>query len=287
MADETWTIRRVLQWTQGFFREKGLDSPRLDAELIIGDALGLDRLHLYTDHDRPLDAQELAGIRERVRRRGRREPVAYITGKRGFWKLELQVGPGVLVPRPDTERLVECALEAAAAFETPRIVDVGTGSGCIALALAQDLPKATVLAIDRSPDALRIARANLEASGLGNVTCVEGDLLEPARGFDPDLVVSNPPYIAGPDLADLPPDVRDFEPRLALDGGADGLVVIRRLVTQSGEMLRPDGRLLFEIGFDQGETAAAVVRADGRFVDVRVHRDYGGRDRVVDARRAR
>lgn len=286
MADETWTIRRVLQWTQGFFRDKGLDSPRLDAELIIGDALGLDRLHLYTDHDRPLDAQELAGIRERVRRRGRREPVAYITGKRGFWKLELQVGPGVLVPRPDTERLVECALEAAAAFATPRIVDVGTGSGCIALALAHDLPNATVLAIDRSVDALRIARANVEASGLGNVTCVEGDLLEPARGFEPDLVVSNPPYIAGRDLADLPPDVRDFEPRLALDGGADGLAVIRRLVAQSGELLRADGRLLFEIGFDQGETAAAVVAADGRFVDVRVHRDYGGRDRVVDARRA-
>ncbi|MFZ4735211.1 MAG: peptide chain release factor N(5)-glutamine methyltransferase [Bradymonadia bacterium] len=286
MADETWTIRRVLQWTQGFFRDKGLDSPRLDAELIIGDALGLDRLHLYTDHDRPLDAQELAGIRERVRRRGRREPVAYITGKRGFWKLELQVGPGVLVPRPDTERLVECALEAAAAFATPRIVDVGTGSGCIALALAHDLPNATVLAIDRSVDALRIARANVEASGLGNVTCVEGDLLEPARGFEPDLIVSNPPYIAGRDLADLPPDVRDFEPRLALDGGPDGLAVIRRLVAQSGEVLRAGGRLLFEIGFDQGETAAAVVAADGRFVDVRVHRDYGGRDRVVDARRA-
>jgi release factor glutamine methyltransferase len=286
MADETWTIRRVLQWTQGFFRDKGLDSPRLDAELIIGDALGLDRLHLYTDHDRPLDAQELAGIRERVRRRGRREPVAYITGKRGFWKLELQVGPGVLVPRPDTERLVECALEAAATFESPRIVDVGTGSGCIALALAFDLPNATVLAIDRSVDALRIARANVEASGLGNVTCVEGDLLEPARAFDPDLVVSNPPYIAGRDLADLPPDVRDFEPRLALDGGPDGLAVIRRLVAQSGEVLRPDGRLLFEIGYDQGETAAAVVRSDGRFVDVRVHRDYGARDRVVDARRA-
>jgi release factor glutamine methyltransferase len=278
MADETWTIRRVLQWTQGFFRDKGLDSPRLDAELIIGDALGLDRLHLYTDHDRPLDAQELAGIRERVRRRGRREPVAYITGKRGFWKLELQVGPGVLVPRPDTERLVECALEAAATFESPRIVDVGTGSGCIALALAFDLPNATVLAIDRSVDALRIARANVEASGLGNVTCVEGDLLEPARAFDPDLVVSNPPYIAGRDLAD--------QPRLALDGGPDGLAVIRRLVAQSGEVLRPDGRLLFEIGYDQGETAAAVVRSDGRFVDVRVHRDYGARDRVVDARRA-
>jgi release factor glutamine methyltransferase len=212
--------------------------------------------------------------------------VAYITGKRGFWKLELQVGPGVLVPRPDTERLVECALEAAAAFATPRIVDVGTGSGCIALALAHDLPNATVLAIDRSVDALRIARANVEASGLGNVTCVEGDLLEPARGFEPDLIVSNPPYIAGRDLADLPPDVRDFEPRLALDGGPDGLAVIRRLVAQSGEVLRAGGRLLFEIGFDQGETAAAVVAADGRFVDVRVHRDYGGRDRVVDARRA-
>ena len=286
MAEEIWTIRRVLQWTQGFFREKALDSPRLDAELIIGDALKLDRIFLYTDLDRPLSAAELTAIRERVRRRGRHEPVAYITGKRGFWKLDLSVGPGVLVPRPDTERLVELALEAAKTFAAPRIVDVGTGSGCIALALAQERPGATVLAIDRSPEALAIARQNLEATGLKNVTLAEGDLLTPAQGFSPDLVVSNPPYIPTRDLATLPPDVKDFEPRLALDGGPDGLDVVRRLATQAAALLKPGGRLLIEVGYDQGESAPAALRAIGGFDDVRVERDYGGRDRVVLATRS-
>jgi release factor glutamine methyltransferase len=190
------------------------------------------------------------------------------------------------VPRPDTERLVELALEAAKAFEAPRIVDVGTGSGCIALALAQELPAATVLAIDRSPEALSIARQNLETTGLKNVTLAEGDLLTPARGFAPDLVVSNPPYIPTRDLATLPPDVIDFEPRLALDGGSDGLDVVRRLATQAAALLKPGGRLLIEVGYDQGGSAPAALRAVGGFDDVRVERDYGGRDRVVLATRS-
>lgn len=282
---QTWTIRSVLQWTQSYFKEKNLDTPRLDAELLIGDALKVDRVRLYMDLDRPLTDAELADIRERVRRRGKNEPVAYITGKRGFWKLDLAVDARVLIPRPDTERLVELAVEALQGREAPRVVDVGTGSGAIALSIAQERPDAVVLAIDVSPDALAAAEANAQAAGLTRVSFARGDVLAPAKDFRPDVILSNPPYISSGECETLMPDVRQFEPRLALDGGPDGLVIIRKLVTQAGALLTPGGALLFEIGHDQGESAAAIVQADGRFAQVAVVKDYGGKDRVVRAAR--
>jgi release factor glutamine methyltransferase len=282
---QTWTIRSVLQWTQSYFKEKNLDTPRLDAEWLIGDALKVDRVRLYMDLDRPLTDAELADIRERVRRRGKNEPVAYITGKRGFWKLDLAVDARVLIPRPDTERLVELALEALQGRETPRVVDVGTGSGAIALSIAQERPDATVLAIDLSPDALAAAEANAVTAGLTNVTFARGDVLAPAKDFKPDVILSNPPYIPSRDCEELMPDVRQFEPRLALDGGPDGLVIVRKLLAQAGALLSAGGALLFEIGHDQGEAASALVRADARFGEVAVLKDYGGKDRVVRATR--
>ncbi len=285
-APTTWTIRSVLQWTQGFFKDKGLDTPRLDAELLIGDALKLNRVRLYMDIDRPLDDAELAGIRERVRRRGRHEPVAYITGTRGFWQLDLAVDKRVLIPRPDTERLVELALEVLKGREAPRVVDVGTGSGAIALAVASERKDAVVLAIDVSPDALAVAQANAEKAGLTNVTFARGDLLAPARDFRPDVVLSNPPYIDSAECERLMPDVRHFEPRLALDGGPDGLVVVRRLVREAVALLPADGALLVEIGHDQGDRCAELFSAAG-FAEVAVKKDYGGRDRVVVAHVAR
>lgn len=282
---QTWTIRSVLQWTQSYFKEKTLDTPRLDAELLIGDALKVDRVRLYMDLDRPLTDAELADIRERVRRRGKHEPVAYITGKRGFWKLDLAVDARVLIPRPDTERLVELAVEVLQGREAPRVVDVGTGSGAIALSIAQERPDAAVLAIDVSPDALAAAEANAVTAGLTNVAFARGDVLGPAQDFRPDVILSNPPYIPSRECETLMPDVRQFEPRLALDGGADGLVIIRKLVAQAGALLPAGGALLFEIGHDQGEAAAALVQADGRFAEVAVVKDYGGKDRVVRAAR--
>ena len=285
MSQPVWTIRAVLQWTQGFFKDKGLDTPRLDAELLIGDALKLTRVRLYMDLDRPLDERELTDIRERVRRRGRHEPVAYITGKRGFWKLDLAVDARVLIPRPDTERLVELALEALTGREAPRVVDVGTGSGAIALSIASERPDATVLAIDLSPDALAAAEANAAAAGLTNVTFARGDVLAPAADFRPDVVLSNPPYITSAECEALMPDVRLFEPRLALDGGLDGLRVVRALVTQAAALLPAGGALLFEIGHDQGPAAAALVEASAAFTGVTVHKDYGGKDRVGRAAR--
>ena len=285
MPDELWTIRRGLQWTTGFFKDKGLDGPRLDAELLICDALSLDRIRLYTDHDRPLSSEELSGIRERVRRRSKHEPVAYITGKRGFWKHDLKVDRRVLIPRPDTERLVELALSLLAEGGPHRLVDVGTGSGAIALALAGDVDNLIVLAIDRSGGALEVARENARSLGLEDrVTFAEGDLLGPARDFGPTIIVSNPPYISTSEVDALMPDVLDFEPRLALDGGPDGLELVRRLIADAPALLPPGGHLLLEHGHDQGEAVLALVRADGRYEEARTEKDYGRRDRVMVAR---
>ena len=283
--EETWTIGRVLTWTTSHFAEKGMESPRLDAELLIADALALTRLQLYTQHDQPLIAPELAAVRERVRRRSRREPVAYITGTRGFWSLDLQVDRRVLIPRPETELLIEKALDFLKPFRQPRIVDVGTGSGCIALTLAKERPDARVLAIDTSPDALAVAAANRDRLELP-VTLQRGDLLQGVEGpFD--LIVSNPPYIASAEIAGLMPDVARHEPRLALDGGPDGLVLIRPLIDQAGARLAPGGGLMIEIGHDQGPRLLEILKKDGRFEAEAVHADAAGLPRLATARRVR
>jgi release factor glutamine methyltransferase len=285
--DAPWTIRSVLRWTTSFFAEKGIEGPRFDAELLICDALSIDRLTLFTDSLRPLTAEELAGIRARVRRRATREPVAYIVGRQGFHALDLKVDRRVLVPRPETELLVERALLHLTDRAAPTLVDVGTGSGAVALALAHARPDARVIAVDRSPDALDVAAHNRETLGLLSVELRHGDLLGPVDERALDLVVSNPPYIPTADLASLPLDVRGHEPRMALDGGPDGLVLVRRLIAQAAEALAEGGWLLFEIGFDQGESAPAAVAAHGGFEAIALHRDLAGLPRVVEARRSR
>lgn len=285
MTAPAWTIARVLDWTVGFFREKGIEQPRLDAELLIADALHVDRMRVYLDHHKPLHPDELAAVRERVRRRGRHEPVAYITGQKGFWTLDLAVDPRVLVPRPDTERLVERALARLTGREAPRVVDVGCGSGAIALAIAHERPDAIVVGVDRSPDALEVSRHNAAALGLDRVRWHLGDLLAEQRGpFD--LVASNPPYIPSADIDDLMPDVARFEPRAALDGGPDGLDLVRRLIPEAAERLVPGGVLLVEIGHDQGDAVRALAEADGRFEDAQIVADHGRRDRVLEATRS-
>lgn len=284
MSSPAWTIARVLEWTTTFFREKGLDSPRLDAELLIADALGIDRMRIYLDHHKPLLADELVAVRERVKRRGKHEPVAYITGQKGFWSLDLAVDRRVLVPRPDTERLVERALDRLKGRVAPRVVDVGCGSGAIALALAHERPDAEVIGVDRSPAALAVSRANAAALGLDRVRWQEGDLLAGVDGpFD--LVASNPPYIPSGDIAGLMPDIVLFEPHSALDGGPDGLDLVRRLIPEAADRLLPGGVLLVEIGHDQGAAVAALAEADGRFEGVAIVADYGRRDRVLEATR--
>jgi release factor glutamine methyltransferase len=285
-AKASWTILEVLQWTTARFQERGLPSPRLDAELLAAHAFGLSRVHLYTQFDRPLLPPELAALRELVKRRQAGEPVAYLTGRKEFWSLDLVVDARVLVPRPDTETAVEEALARldARTAETPaRIADIGTGSGAIALALAKSRPAAQVFAVDVSPDALAVARANAERLTL-TVTFLEGSLVEPLRALEPfDLIVANLPYVRADDIAGLSAEVRT-EPRLALDGGPDGLTLVRRLVADAPAVLVSGGALVLEIGEGQAGETAALCRAAG-FVDVQVRADLGGVERVVSGRR--
>jgi release factor glutamine methyltransferase len=284
MMNDVWTIARVLQWTTGYFEEKAFESARLDAELLISDALGLDRVGLYMNHHQPLQPSELSLIRERVRRRAAHEPVAYIIGKRAFYDIELKVDSRVLVPRPETEHLVERALKSLADIETARVVDVGCGSGCIALSIAKARPDDEVVGVDISADALDNARQNASDLDLGRVLWREADLLLGVDGpFD--FILSNPPYIASADIEELMADVRAFEPRLALDGGTDGLDLYRRLAVQAYERLEHGGTLMVEIGHDQGPSVSDIFRSCA-FEEVVVHQDYAGLDRVVVGRRS-
>lgn len=279
---ERWTVLKILQWTADYFAGKQIDSARLEAELLLSATLGLDRVGLYVNFERPLDAAELKAFREQVQRRARREPVQYILGETEFWSLPFRVSPAVLVPRADTEVLVE---EALARIEgSAHVLDVGTGSGAIAIALAHEQPQVQVTALDCSEPALQVARANAELNGVADrVSCVTGDLAElPAGPFA--MVVSNPPYIPTRDLAQLMPEVRDHEPRLALDGGDDGLDAYRRLAAQAKSILVPGGWLLVEVGIGQATDVEALFRATG-LTEVTQRQDYSGIPRVVSARR--
>ena len=275
---EVWTVLKVLQWTAGYFRDRGIEGGRLDAELLLGDTLALDRVGLYLNYDRPLSAMELESFRAAVARRAKREPLQYIRAQAEFWSLPFTVSPAVLIPRSDTEVLVEEALKRIAG--PGRILDVGTGSGAIAIAIAHERPEAKVEAVDLSPEALAVARGNAEANGVAErVTLSQGDLRQ-LQGAGYDLVVSNPPYIPSADLAALMPEVRQFEPLLALDGGADGLSAYRLLAVQARALLKPGGWLLLEVGINQAAAVTELLRAAG-LVEIFTRADYAGVARVV------
>ncbi len=294
MADSSapWTIRRLLEWTGGFFTKKGVDQPRLSAELVLSHVLNCPRIELYTNYEKTVGEQVLADYRDLVRRAGEEEPIAYLTGRAHFFNLELAVTRDVLIPRPDTETLVENVMQTIRhqpGLEAPRILDLCTGSGCVAVALAKHLKAATVLAIDISDRAVAVARGNVEQLGLADRVTVEaGDLFGPlrttvdARPFD--LIVSNPPYIPSDQIAALDRSVRDYEPHLALDGGPDGLTLHRRILAQATEHLNPAGQVFMEIAFDQGPAAREMVAAVPAFEGARLLKDFGGHDRVVAVR---
>lgn len=278
-----WTVLSVLQWTEKRFAERGLGTPRLDAQLLLADVLKKDRVYLYTHFDQPLAPDELAKYRGLIQRRLAGEPVAYLVGKKEFRSLELAVDARVLVPRPDTEATVDAAL-AHLPEGTARVVDVGTGSGAIALAIKKERPDVEVWAVDRSPDAAAVARGNAERLGLA-VEVLEGDLLAPVAAHAPfAVIVSNPPYIPSGDIAALQPEVRK-EPLPALDGGPDGLALIRRLITDAPPLLAPDGALILEVGAGQSSTVAALFATDGRYAPATITKDLAGIERVVSARK--
>ena len=280
---EPWTVLKVLQWTAGYLQEQGVEGARLDAELLLTEVLRLDRVGLYVNYDRPLEATELAAYRQLVGRRARREPVAYILGRSEFWSLPLKVRPDVLIPRPDTEVLVEEALKRAG--DQSRILDVGTGSGAIAIALAHELPNAQVAAIDVSEAALLVAQENASTNGVvERVSFQLGNLQQlPVGPFE--LIVANPPYIPQGDLAALQPEVRDYEPQLALAGGKDGLDCYRSLAMQSSQCLAAAGWMLLEVGIGQAEAVQQLLTEAG-LVEVFCRNDYAGVARVVGGRRA-
>lgn len=292
-AAETWTVRRILEWTTAFFTRKDVDAPRLSAELLLSHVLAAPRLRLFMDYDRPLDDRELSTYRDLVKRAAEHEPIAYLTGRAWFFSLEFEVTRDVLIPRPETETLVENVLQTAriqAGLEAPRVLDLCTGSGCIACAVAHNLKNATVVAADISPAAVEVARRNAGRLKLADrVTVERGDLFEPlARLVDLrpfDLIVANPPYIPTAQVPKLDRNVRDYEPAAALDGGPDGLSLHRRILDGAGDRLVPGGRMYLEIAFDQGELARDVAGRYADFEDVRVLKDEGGRDRVLTARR--
>ena len=275
--NETWTILKVLTWTKGYLAEKGVDNARLEAEWLLAAALGLERIGLYVNFDKPLGEAELAACRGLVARRARREPLQYILGSQEFCGLEFAVAPGVLIPRHDTETLVAEALRRAPAART--VLEIGVGSGCIAVTLARSLPEAVVWGVDISPEALALAWRNAERHGV-RLTLAEGSLFEPYPGERFDLIVSNPPYIPTADLDFLQPEVREWEPRGALDGGPDGLDCYRRLVPAAPAHLIPGGWLLVEVGIGQAEAVQEMFARAG-FGELFVAQDPGRVDRVV------
>ena len=275
---ETWTVLSILEWTADYFRGQEIDTARLDAELLLTRVLGLDRVGLYLHYDRPLVKEELAAYRALVKRRAGREPVAYILGETEFWSLPFAISPEVLIPRGDTEILVEEALKAING--SCHVLDIGLGSGAIAIAIAHEKPNARVSGIDISPAAVAMAEENARRNGVSERTdFVVGDLAELSGGAY-DLIVSNPPYIPHGDLDGLMPDVRKFEPITALDGGTDGLDAYRAITRQAPSRLVAGGRLLVEIGINQDEDVRRLF-TDAGFTDIQTRNDYAGIPRVV------
>ncbi|MFH0811102.1 MAG: peptide chain release factor N(5)-glutamine methyltransferase [Pseudomonadota bacterium] len=281
---ESWTILTVLGWTTGYLQGKGITTARLDAEVLLAHALNMDRVGLYLNYDRPLQPPELARFRELARRRAKREPVAYIRGFKEFWSLEFEVSsPAVLIPRPETELLVEETLKAARGFsgQPLRLLEVGTGSGAVAISVAKELGR-SVLASDNSAVALAVARRNAQRHEAA-VKFIEADLLDESFGEAAfEVVFSNPPYVSSAGLATAPPEL-SFEPRSALDGGPDGLEVIRRLVQQAPRVLTPGGWLLLEVGSGQAAEVAGLLEAAGFEAVTRVP-DLAGMERLVKGR---
>ena len=280
-------VGAAVRWAAELFAHSGISTPRLDAEILLGYVLSVERTQLYVHWDKPLDGPSLWQFTALVRRRMAREPVAYLIGRRAFYDLDLYVSHDVLVPRPETEHLVEAALAWGQQYaERPlRIVDVGTGSGALAIALARHFARAHVWAVDVSSEALCVAAENVRRYGLkGRVTLVCGDLLQSlASPFD--LIVANLPYVAHGEFGSLSPEVAVYEPRLALDGGEDGLDLIRRLLPQASRRLAPSGELLLEIDHRQAKEVVGLVRRHLPGAEIDVLRDYAGLERVVCAER--
>jgi release factor glutamine methyltransferase len=294
MSAQLNTVRQLVRVTTAYFAEKGVASARLNAERLLADALGLSRLELYFQHDRPVVGAELARYRDYVRQRATGVPLQTILGETEFYSRPFKVEAGVFIPRPETERLVEAAIELLTPADhrllAPVAVEVGCGTGVIAVTLAVEIPQLELFATDAAQQAVDLARHNAHRHGVAaRVHCLAGNRFDPLpqrlRG-GVDLLVSNPPYIRRAEIDTLPVDVAEHDPRAALDGGEDGLVFYRALAAGAVQWLRPGGRIAVEIGADQGEAVAAILTGSGA-ADIRIRSDYAGLPRVVTARLGR
>lgn len=283
-----WTVARLLAWTRRYLEERRVESPRLCAEILLAHAMQCRRLSLFTQHESEPGAEIRDAFRALVRQAGEGAPIAYLVGAKEFFALSFEVTPEVLIPRPETEVLVERAIHhvRARADATCRILDVGTGSGCIAVALARNLPAARIFASDISEAALSVARRNAAKHAVAErIEFRAGDLLTPWDGEEPfDVIVSNPPYVSRRDADALPRNVRDYEPAIALFGGDDGLETLGRLAADAGALLLPEGHLLVEIAWDQGPRVRTLLESVG-WADVVMYRDGLQHERVAHARR--
>ena len=281
-----WTILKILKWTTSYFKSHHIDSPRLTAEIFLAHVLDVKRIDLYLRFDQPLSVHELGEFKKLIRRRVGREPVAYITGHREFFGINFDVTPEVLIPRPETEFLVEEALKKIPdnSISLKQIFDIGTGSGAIIVSLAANRPGHYYFASDKSETAVTIASKNATKNGLKDkISFFAGDLFsslhENSGQFD--MILSNPPYIEQAQIAALEPEVSQFEPVSALDGGVDGLAIIRLIIQSASGFLKQNGVLMLEIGYDQRENVERIVRESGNYFGIEFIKDYAGYDRVV------
>ena len=281
------TVLEIIKRSTDFLARKGVDSPRLQTELLLAHLLGLPRMKLYLNFERVLTPSEVEKFRELIQRRGQREPLQYVVGSTCFCGLEIALNRHVLIPRPETELLAEHGWQMLnAQHRTPLVLDFGTGSGCVAITLAVKTPNAQVYALDICADAIAVARQNADRHGVaGRIQFLEGDgFADLPAGLDFDLIISNPPYIPTAEIETLQPEVRVFEPRRALDGGVDGLDYFRRLAAEAPRFLKPSGRLMMEFGDGQAEAIREKFQHENWIVDT-IHEDYTRRPRILVAKR--
>ncbi|ELP32490.1 peptide chain release factor N(5)-glutamine methyltransferase [Rhodopirellula baltica] len=290
--DTPWTVMRLLEWTTDFFRKKGSESPRLDAEILLAHARGCQRIELYTSFDKVPAEEQRVAFRELVRRRGEGAPVAQLVGYREFYSISIRVDENVLVPRPETEHLVIEAIDQIKGRMSdrpnPTVLDIGTGSGAIAVAIAKSLPKTQVTAVDISLTALDIAKWNVENLKLSDrVTLLQSDLfdgLEPDQTFD--VICSNPPYISQSEYDELPTTVREFEPRGALLSGPDGTEIIARLLTDSVQRLNDGGQLIIELSPMIAGACKTLAELNSGYEEIHLIKDLAGHERILSMQKA-
>ncbi len=284
-----WTIQKLLTWVTEYLTQKGVDSPRLSAELLLSHVLGLKRIELYTQYNKVVPQEQLTQLRGLVKRAGEHEPVAYLVGRTEFYSIECEVTPDCLIPRPETELLVQRSIELLRKRTGPQSVcDLCTGCGIIAVAIAKNVPDVKVMATDISEPALTVAAKNTEKHKLGEkIELRHGDLFEPlVPQLDVfDLIVCNPPYVSAAEYEALDRNVKEYEPRIALYAGPDGLDLYRRIVEKVDQFLKPDGVLLLEIGYQQGPAVRELLEQTKSFSQIRVDKDLQSHDRVVTAMR--